>query len=340
MSDRVGPRREPRRELARCVLAGLALLLIHGTTTETQRLTYSRGQSMSPAYEGWERNEDGSFNFLFGYMNRNWEEELDVPIGPENNIEPGEHDQGQPTRFQPRRNRFVFKVRVPKDWGEKELIWTLTVRGKTERAYATLRQDYFVDNLVQASEQGALGAGSSSPKIRANKTPVLKVDGANTLTARVGQPITLVVWASDDGVPSPRRRGLGAFPEPPPLTSEPSGGQTSGASEGRPPAPRMNPAWRPPAQITVGSATGLRVSWYVYRGAGTVSFTPEQIKVWEDTRAGANSPWAPRWLAPLLPPDGKIETQVTFDRPGTYVLRCLASDGALGTDSDVTVTVS
>lgn len=317
--------------------AGVGMLVALALVTATRAggaQTYSRGQNISPAYEGWEQNDDGSFNFLFGYMNRNWEEELDIPIGPDNRFEPGEADRGQPSHFQPRRNRFVFKVRVPKDWGEKELVWTLTVRGKTERAFATLRQDYFVDNLVQASEQGALGAGSSSPKVRANKAPTLKVDGSTTLTASVGQPVPLKVWATDDGVPSPRRRGAGAFPEPPPLSD-----QSSAGADSRPAPPRMNPAWRPPAQITVGSATGLRVSWYVYRGAGKVTFAPDQIKVWEDTRAGANSPWAPRWLAPPVPSDQPVETQVTFQQPGTYVLRCLASDGALGVDSDVTITV-
>ena len=53
-------------------------------------------------------------------MNRNWEEEIDVPVGPDNNIQPGGPDQGQPTHFQPRRNRFMFRVRVPKDFSEKE----------------------------------------------------------------------------------------------------------------------------------------------------------------------------------------------------------------------------
>ena len=48
--------------------------------------SYSRGQNVSPAFEGWEENEDGSSSFLFGYMNRNWLEELDVPTGPDNNI--------------------------------------------------------------------------------------------------------------------------------------------------------------------------------------------------------------------------------------------------------------
>ena len=111
----------------------IGLALVAGRES-TSAQTYSRGQNASPAFEGWEKNADGSFNFLFGYMNRNWEEEIDVPIGPDNSIEPGGPDQGQPTRLLPRRNRFVFRVRVPKDWGQKELVWTLTTKGKTEKA--------------------------------------------------------------------------------------------------------------------------------------------------------------------------------------------------------------
>src|SRR5207237_573413 len=94
------------------------------------------GQNIAPAFEGWEANADGSFNMMFGYFNRNWQEQPVVAIGPGNNIEPGGPDQGQPTRFFPRRNKLVFSVHVPKDFGNKELVWTLTVNGKTERAYA------------------------------------------------------------------------------------------------------------------------------------------------------------------------------------------------------------
>src|SRR5262245_23603334 len=93
---------------------------------------YTAGQNIAPVYEGWEQNPDGSFNLVFGYFNRNWEEEIDLPIGPNNNIEAGGPDQGQPTHFLPGRNRFLFRVRVPKDFGAKELVWTLTSHGKTE----------------------------------------------------------------------------------------------------------------------------------------------------------------------------------------------------------------
>jgi hypothetical protein len=98
-------------------------------------------------------------------------------------------------------------------------------------------------------------------------------------------------------------------------------------------------AQRPPSAITVGSQTGLRHSCFVYRGAGRVSFSPTQAKVWEDTRAGANSPWAPRWMAPAIPPDGRYQVAVTFQDPGQYTIRCMASDGALVTYKDVPVTV-
>ena len=132
-----------------------AAFLLASQMAGAQQLSYSKGQLVYPAYEGWEKNADGSFNLVFGYMNSNWAEEFDVPIGPGNNIEPGGPDQGQPTHFFPRRNRFVFRVRVPKDFGQNELVWTLTTHGKTQKAYGSLRQDYFVDNMVFTSENGA-----------------------------------------------------------------------------------------------------------------------------------------------------------------------------------------
>ncbi len=322
----------------RLLLAALTVGLAYQTAS-TQMLSYSRGQNVSPAFEGWEKNADGSFNMMFGYMNRNWEEEVDVPIGPDNNIAPGVSDQGQPTHFQPRRNRFVFKVRVPADWGKKELVWTLTARGKTERAFASLREDSLVDNIVQASEQGALGAGVSSPAIRANMPPDLTMDSGER-RAQVGKPLTLIAVAKDDGVPRPRYG-------PDSREAERIAAARARATNSSPAAPvargtvTFDPAaQRPPSAITVGSQTGLRHSCFVYRGAGRVTFTPTQAKVWEDTRAGANSPWAPRWMAPAVPPDGKYTVSVSFQDPGEYTIRCMASDGALNTPKDVVVTVT
>ena len=321
------------------LLLGAATVVLACQTASTQMLSYTSGQTVSPAFEGWEKNDDGSFSMMFGYMNRNWEEEVNVPLGAENSFSPGEADQGQPTRFLPRRNRFVFKVRVPKDWGKKELVWTLTTRGKTERAYGTLREDSLVDNLVQASEQGAIGAGISSPEVRANQPPLLTLDGGDR-RAQIGQPLTLVAFAKDDDVPKPR---FGPDSREARLIAE----ARARATNSTPPAPTprgvmtFDPgAQRPPSAITVGSQTGLRHSCFVYRGAGRVTFTPTQAKVWEDTRAGANSPWAPRWMAPAIPADGKYSVAANFEDPGTYTIRCLASDGALNTAKDIVVSVT
>ena len=101
---------------------------------------------------------------------------------------------------------------------------------------------------------------------------------------------------------------------------------------------RLNP-WRPPYRATVSSETGLRMSWFVYRGAGEVRFDPPQVTVWEDTRPGALSPWSPHWVTPEPPPDNGWVASVTFQEPGVYTLRGRASDGALDVDRDVTVTV-
>jgi len=316
------------RRAARVV--ALALFLIR-PSTEAQSLSYSKGQNISPAYEGWEQAPGGARYFLFGYMNRNWEEEIDVPVGPDNGFNVGGADQGQPTHFLPRRNRFIFRVRVPSGFTEKdELIWTLTAHGKTEKAYATLRPDYIVDDVVKASETGALGAGTSSPEVRGNQPPVVNVvdvDEIKTRSVKVGEPLTLIAEVTDDGIPKPR--------DP----SRVAAAQARAASQTAPEAaaPPRNPAMSPPTRVTVGKALGLHVSWFVYRGPGKVMFDPPQIKTWEDTRAGANSPWAPLWSAPTLPKDGRVPVRVTFGEPGTYVLRCRADDGALVADEELTV---
>ena len=92
------------------------------------------GASISPAFEGWYDNPDGSHTFLIGYYNRNWTSEVDVPIGPNNHFEPGEPDRGQPTHFLANRGWGMFTITVPKNTPVTEkLWWTLTVNGVTQR---------------------------------------------------------------------------------------------------------------------------------------------------------------------------------------------------------------
>ena len=267
--------------------------------------SYAAGREVVPAYEGWEQNPDGSFNLVFGYFNRNWEAEINIPPGADNTIEPGGPDRGQPTHFLPRRNRFLFRIHVPEDFGDKEIVWTLTSpNGETKRAYATLHPDYYMDNSVITANNG----GGISGEISTNEPPELVLVGESTRIVQVGQPVSMVAYASDDGVPKPR------------------------------PMPPFDPSR--PANVIPNAATGLRLSWFVYKGAGEVSFDPPQSKTWEDTRDRADSPFAPGWKTPPMPPTGKWVVMAKFSEPGTYVLRCLAHDGGLMTHEDVTIVVN
>ena len=315
----------------------LALLSMTGARgADAQSLTYSRGQNVSPAFEGWEEDANGNRFFLFGYMNRNWEEEVDVPVGPDNGFNIGGPDLGQPTHFLPRRNRFVFRVPVPKNFTEQdELVWTLNTKGKAERTFASMKADFKLDAVAKMSETGALGGGFSSPEIRANQPPVLKLEGARTLTATVGQPVKLSAIVTDDGVPKPRPPGLGGAA----VSNRGTPRDAAPASGGAPVSNIVNSASRPPIRVTPNKAVGLHATWFVYRGSGKVTFDPEQISVWEDTRPGANSPWAPIWIAPQMPDGGSV-AQVTFSEPGTYVIRVRADDGGLTSDDEIAVTVT
>jgi hypothetical protein len=301
---------------SRLPFALLVLLLVSQVVTAQTRFTYSQGQSVSPAYEGWWQNEDGSYSLFFGYMNSNWEEELNVPVGPENNIGPGGPDRGQPTHFYPRRNMFLFTVQVPADFGEKELVWTLTTNGKTEQAYGTLRTDYFLDPQTIGTEMGA-NFGGVIDEWRDNTPPELDIAVDQRQRVRVGETLQLIAFASDDGIPT------GEY-EPPAVEPD-----------------KPHPAYRAPRQIVPGNPPGLRFSWIVFRGdASHVTFGTDQLKTWQDTRVYSNSPWSPPYIIPSVPEDGKWEVEVTFDEPGTYVLRAMAGDSALTSSKNLTVTVT
>ncbi len=296
--------------------------------------TYTKGRHVEPAFEGWRPNEDGTFNMMFGYMNENWEEEPDVPVGDGNFFAPGDMDRGQPTHFLPRRNRFTFEVTVPADWGDRELVWTLIVNGVERKAYATLRQDYLVDNMVIASETGSLGAGTSSPESRANVPPTVTVIGDSIRAGRVGEPLSLRAQVEDDGLPEPtdpveEARQFAEF----------AGGALAAALV-TPEAIMQRRLMSPPIKVTVDKVNGLYYSWNKWRGPGDVSFDPPQVKVWEDTRTSANSPWGALWLPPPRPEDGIYDVNASFTEPGEYILWGRADDGGLYHDVWVTVNVS
>jgi hypothetical protein len=161
------------------------------------------GQSVTPAYEGWFKNADGTISLLVGYYNRNLTQTLDIPVGPNNRIEPGGPDQGQPTHFLTHRQWGVFTVVVPGDFRDKKLTWTLVANGKPMSVPMSLHKDYEVEPLKDA----ALG----------NTPPVLRLDPqgpkfqgpprgfAASLTTAAGKPLTLTASVTDDNVVDPRR---------------------------------------------------------------------------------------------------------------------------------------
>ncbi len=165
---------------------------------------FARGQDVSPTYEGWEGNPDGTYSLFFGYYNRNTEEEVDVPIGPENSFDVGTGDQGQPTHFYPGRHWFVFKVIVPKDWPQnKRLIWTLTNKGHTNLSKGWLQAEWEIDNLLiskNAVSDPFLRTSNSNPTPD-NKPPVVTGSSAQTIT--LPATATLTATATDDGLPKP-----------------------------------------------------------------------------------------------------------------------------------------
>ena len=291
----------------------LAALLVLSPTVVAETLLH--GAPVYPSFEGWRPNPDGTFNLMFGYMNENWEESPLVEVGGNNFFSPGNADQGQPTNFLPRRNRFTFEVTVPADWGDRELVWSLNINGVESKAYGTLKPDYLVDNIVIASETGSLGIGVSSPESRANVPPSLTIQGDDVRSAKVGEAITLRVHLEDDGLPRSRARTT------------------------RDEDDLHRAMFRAPQKPTVNKINALFLSWNIYRGQGQVTFDPPQTKVWEDTRVAANSPWGSLWLPPEIPEDGMIEVTATFDEAGTYVLWGRADDGWLYDDSYITVNV-
>jgi hypothetical protein len=236
-----------------------APLVAQSQSTELH-IRFKAGQPIVPIYEGWERVPDGTFNMVFGYLNRNHVEQPIVPVGAQNGFDPGPADRGQPTVFYPRENHFLFKVNVPQNWDrKKELVWTLTVNGKTEQAKATLLDVWEIDRKVEVSNNG--GVQTTNELINRDQPPVVKIDPIGR--PKAGSPVTILASVTDDGIP----------------------GQTKPRSP-RPLEPSLRGA--PPSPVNVPLPTrprppqGVSVLWLVYRGPAAVAFEPEgYIKVVE-----------------------------------------------------------
>ena len=164
------------------------------------------GASVTPAYDGWYDNPDGTHVFLIGYYNRNWTQEVDIPIGPNNKFEPGDPDRGQPTHFLPNRNFGMFTITVPKSFGATDrLWWTLTINGVTSRVGMIMSPDFNI-TPNKASEESPNGKYNAPPILRfteggpAIQSPVASVATVIAKTAQVNVPMPLELFAEDDAL--------------------------------------------------------------------------------------------------------------------------------------------
>jgi hypothetical protein len=199
--------------IGRGLIAGAVVLALGAVTahTQSQPLLPSSpkkafGGTVSPAYDGWYDNADGTRTFLVGYYSRNWTESLDIPIGPNNHFEPGEPDRGQPTHFRPNRNFGMFTVTVPKGTTEK-LWWVLTVNGVTQRVPLSSTPDYNI-TPSRASEESPGGKYNEPAVLRfsengpAIKSPVASLATALPRVAVAGVPMAIDFWVEDDALSS------------------------------------------------------------------------------------------------------------------------------------------
>jgi hypothetical protein len=225
--------------------AGLLSLQAQQPSFNFPGIQYPKGQDVSPTFDGWQKNPDGTISMWFGYYNRNTEEEIDLPVGPNNTLDLGGGDQGQPTHFYPGRRWWVFKVVVPKDWPmDKRLSWTLINKGRTNVAKAWRQPEWEADDLLisadGASDRFLMVLGrpiQEAIREENDKAPVIAPIQPQTVT--LPATATLTATVTDDGIPKPRE-----------------GDRTADGN-------------------VRGAVEGVRVRWILYRGPGRVRFEPE-----------------------------------------------------------------
>jgi hypothetical protein len=261
------------------------------------------GEAIFPAFEGWGPDKNGDTLLLLGYYNRNKNQTLDIPVGPDNRIEPDGPDYGQPTHFYPGRQHGVFAIRVPKDFGNRRLTWTLTANGQTSVVSFWANPAYWVNFYKHPANS--------------NEPPIIRLtrDGAamtgpppavaQTLAAVVGKPVPLTVWASD--VPLQERAEQEELDARARATSPTSradaavaivGDQVIGIGSARPAG-------------AAAARPDITVNWREHRGPARVTFSQDRI------------PLVTKGDPTVV---GEAATTATFTTPGEYVIRAQVND--------------
>jgi hypothetical protein len=265
------------------------------------------GEAIFPAFEGWGPDKNGDTLLLLGYYNRNKNQELDIPVGPDNRIEPDGPDYGQPTHFYAGRQHGVFAIRVPKEFGQKRLTWTLTANGQTSVVSFWTNPAYWVNfykHPANSNEPPVIRLARDGPAMTGPPPAI-----AQTLNAVVGTPVPLTVWASD--VPMVEREVEAELTARARATSPAAraadavavvGDQVIGIGGARPAAaPGAEPPVRP----------DITVNWREHRGPARVTFSQPRIPL-------------------VTKGDPKVvqeaATTATFTTPGEYVIRAQVND--------------
>jgi hypothetical protein len=234
----------------RLAVALVALACLAGTTPHAQQLAMEplkdSGSNIYPAFEGWYQNADGTYTLLIGYYNRNKKQTLDIPVGPDNRIEPGGPDQGQPTRFEVGRGWGTIAIKVPKDFGDKKLTWTLTANGKTVAVPFGITKGYQIEPYLDAA------MGNKPPVFKFTETgpaltgPPAPLSQAHAISGVVGENVPIKFWITDDGHEEPPTGGGAAAPPP------------GGAPQGPPRRARISATltkYRGPGDVTFADNT-------------------------------------------------------------------------------------
>jgi hypothetical protein len=284
------------------------------------------GGPIYATFEGWGPLKDGTNALLLGYFNRNRSQVVELPVGPDNSIEPGGPDYGQPTHFLTGRQYGMFAIVVPKDFGNKKLTWTLNANGHKTVVTFWMNPPYWIDffkNTANGNEPPRIKFGPTAPEYIGPP----RERTVATLSATVGQPLDLTAWAADQ----PPTNATEAPPTPPGGDAAPGAGAGRGGAAARPSANEPPPAFIGGRIVSVAPGAGgggaaaaaaaegrrprgdIQVIWRKYRGPG-------EVKIGTETISLENGGDAKKFL--------EAKTTATFSAPGTYWLRAQVNDSS------------
>jgi hypothetical protein len=270
------------------------------------QLKYDTGQTIQPIFQGWSRNDDGTSEMHFGYLNRNYSDEMHIPVGENNFIDMAGLDniQNQPTYFQTRNNRDIFTVTVPADFGNREIVWRLTTQGQTLQAIGWLQAEWEIDEY---------GGFTPDPEVLANQPPQLDVQTASSV--RLPATLELTARVVDDGLPKPKpEKGEATVNE---WNRTPLLTRAADALEVPTNVPHLQTNVRGTKVKPQAPKDKLTVSYSVWRGPADISLEPIFGEI----------------------ADGQVTTKIKFSEPGEYQLKVRAFDGGKSAYEYISVNV-